>query len=193
MKTPGQRFYEAAYPNGIAWDNLTITERDGYERGAKAIAPEDGRPWWAAVLTSGLTTLFGIALVLIAVIVVRPSVGPDYSEVWIGILIGGMSAAGIGGSLLGRSPPPRGFSRVGLLIGILIAGLLAALLPGCSLIERREVHTETAPEVQLEDAPDGRCYARGFADGHELLTIIGPVGERCPEVEVITRPAPVTP
>lgn len=79
---------------------------------------------------------------------------------------------------------PRGYSHIGALVLLAAASLIAALLSGCAAFQRREVHTQTAPVVVTDDT-SGRCITRGYGDGHELLTIIGPVGTLCPEVEVI--------
>lgn len=92
------------------------------------------------------------------------------------------------------APDQRGHARGSLLVALLALGLgllgaaLLASAAGCSLIERRQVDCTEAPEVVLEDLADGRCVTRGYCDGHELWTAIGP--GPCGEIEERRAPPP---
>lgn len=101
-----------------------------------------GRPWWAALLTSALTTLFGLLLIIVSVVVVRPALDPSDSAIWIGLVLGGAGMMGVGGSLLGRAPAPpsqSGRATVAVLVLALAAFVgaafvigLASLVSGCA-------------------------------------------------------------
>lgn len=104
-------------------------------------------------------------------------------------------ASFVGGGLLAftglatapQPAPPRGNVRGAVLAAMLVFSLavlgawLLATGAGCAALERREVSCTTAPELVLEDLPDGRCALRGYCDGHELWTALGP--GPCGEVE----------
>jgi len=101
---------------------------------------------------------------------------------------GGLLAfTGLGTSPASAGPAPRGNARGAVLAAFLVLSLavlgawLLATVAGCAALERREVSCSTAPEVVLEDLPDGRCALRGYCDGHELWTALGP--GPCGEVE----------
>lgn len=106
----------------------------------------------------------------------------------------GIVLASFGGPL----PIPEALKRLlgsggsKVLMALLVGGVLTAgsTLPGCALLERRQVECTEPPESVLEDLPDGTCALRGFCDGHELWTAIGP--GPCGEVEERRAP-PVSP
>lgn len=138
---------------------------------------------------SGAITIVGL-LLFVAGLVVARAVHPE-SDPHLGTDIGdilksfGAALAAVGGPV-----PLVDWLRRGLGSGgakILAAGTLGgalallSLLGGCAALERREVACTTAPESVLEDLPDGRCALRGYCDGHELWTAIGP--GPCGEVE----------
>lgn len=126
------------------------------------------RPWWAALLTSALTTLFGLCMIIITVVWVRPALDPTDSEIWIGLVIGGASLAGVGGSLLGRTGQ-RGSSTLGLLGAVVVVAVAAVLLSqsGCGLLGPVQVAAER--EITWQRRPGPTCYVRTLADG-ELAT-----------------------
>lgn len=74
-----------------------------------------------------------------------------------------------------------GRAGIPLLAALALVPLLALALGGCAALERREVHSRTAPRLRIEEGPP--CVYRAFADDDEVLTIIGPPGERCPPEE----------
>lgn len=133
----------------------------------------------------------GVILVVVAYYLPRlvsVSAGVDDMLDLAAFVGGGLLAfTGIGTSAPTPAAPPRGNVRgavVAVLLVLSLAVLGAWLLAtgaGCAALERREVACTTAPEVVLEDLPDGRCVVRGFCDGHELWTALGP--GPCGEVE----------
>ena len=156
------------------------------------------RPWWANLLTSALTTLIGAVLIVVAVCVLRPELAPNGDVYWGGLFTLGLAFVMTGGSMLGvhaargSSPPPRGSINVQALEAVaavafaLLLILFAAMsAQGCALLERRKVLCTTTPRMALEDLPDGRCALRGYCDGHEEHTQIGP--GPCGEIEELRR------
>lgn len=153
------------------------------------------RPWWAALLTSAIATVLGLGLVLLSVFVVEPAIAVGESNAgWQALLGVGLTLMTVGGSVLAQLAQSLGSSQRGgiditallgaiciVAVGAALAVGLATLVSGCALLERREIHTDTAPEVTY-GVEDGRCVLRGFTDGHETYTAIGPVGEPCPPV-----------
>ena len=144
--------------------------------------PTTPRPWWAALLTSALTTLFGLALIVISVVLVRPALAPDESWVWLLILSAGAGMAGVGGSLISKPPTPppdqRGTVRLGLLIAAIALVPLAILLGGCGSPPRPRlvplaillggcgaVQVRAEREITWERRPGSTCYVRTLADG----------------------------
>ena len=133
------------------------------------------RPWWAAPLTSAITTLFGLALIVISVVLVRPALGDDESWIWIALLFGGAGLAGVGGSLVGRGQPlppdQRGSVRVVLLVVALVgvAVALAASLAGCGAVQVRAER-----EITWQRRPGPTCYVRTLADGEVATETTAP-------------------
>lgn len=152
--------------------------------------PAPVRPWWAALLTSALTTLFGLILIALSVVLVRPALSPDESWIWIALLFGGAGLAGVGGSLVRSGAPPpdqRGNVRVAVLFGIVAligAVALTAILPGCASTER---NGETLG-YRLRDDPERpppACLYHFTVDGE--LVVEGAIDE-CPAVPVCSEP-----
>jgi hypothetical protein len=156
--------------------------------------PTPARPWWAAIIDRVITGIIGLAVMILAVTVIRGAGAP--LEIWLALAIGGAVVAGVAPSVIGRTPPPpdqRGGALVDLIVAVVAIGLIGAgafLMSGCALLERRIVRCATTPRTVVEDLPDGRCAVRGFCDGHEMQTQIGP--GPCGEVEEVA-PDPSTP
>lgn len=148
------------------------------------------RPWWAALLTSALTTLFGLALILITVIWVRPALDPTDSEIWIGLVIGGASLAGVGGSLLGRTGQ-RGAAPLGLLGAAVVVALAAALLSqsACGLLGPVQVKADR--EIKWQRRPGPTCYVRTLADGEVATETTAPTS--CVPPPEFCQPGPGEP
>lgn len=151
-----------------------------------------GKP---VTLGDRLITLSGLLIFLAGLVIARvlevppgqpgdAELGADLGDIFKSF---GIVVASLGGAL----PVPDALRRLlgaggSKVVAVLVAGgVLAAgsILPGCALLERREIHTDTAPEVTY-GVEDGRCVLRGFTDGTETYTAIGPVGEPCPAVTV---------
>lgn len=136
--------------------------------------PETPRPWWASLFTSALTTIIGVALILVSVCLLRPALAPDGDGWWGSLFVLGLGFASAGGSLLGvnvargGTPDQRGqvdVQALGAVAGVAFALLLlivAALsTSGCGSTyqaERRAVVDWTASpkchiEVHLDDDP----------------------------------------
>ena len=138
---------------------------------------------------SGVITIVGLLLFVAGLVVARavrtesdPHLGADIGDI---LKSFGAALAAVGGPVPLVEWLRRGLGTGGAttLSFALVGGALTllSLLGGCAALERREVACTTAPELVLEDLPDGRCALRGYCDGHELWTAIGP--GPCGEVE----------
>lgn len=138
---------------------------------------------------SGAITILGLLLFVAGLVIARavrpeddPELGADIGDI---LKSFGTALTAVGGpvplvDLLKRALGTGGAKTLSF---ALVGGALTllSLLGGCAALERREVACTTAPELVLEDLPDGRCALRGYCDGHELQTLIGP--GPCGEVE----------
>lgn len=176
MKTIGQRFYEAAFPDGALWDNLTLADKDRYEKGARALVEDPTEPAWVRAARSAFTTLLGLALIVVTFAIIRPTLDPQsvaHETLWIGLTFGGATLMGIGGSVFPRSPlANRGYGRLGLLIGLALAGIVAALFSGCG---STHVSPQRTVEHRWQESP---CDFRAIVDGREVYWLTSP--KPCP-------------
>ena len=140
------------------------------------------RPWWASLLTSALTTLSGLALIAIAVVLVRPALSDSQSEIWIGLVFAGAGMAGVGGSLLSRSPRPpdeRGLARVDAMLVISGTVLFVGLAWAVSGCASREILTRDPIAIEYWEGPP--CRVVIHAGDEEPYIVRNPAGSglRC--------------
>ena len=132
-------------------------------------------------------TVIGILVFALGAVLARvlrtdadPTLGEDVGEIVRGL---GVLLASFGGALPPAFAGVLGRGGGKALTALIVAGALAAVsavTPGCAALQRREVHARTAPTVIVDDGPP--CTVHVIADGHEVSTVVGPPGSRCPTI-----------
>lgn len=163
-----------------------------------AVPAAPPRPWWVALLTSALTSFFGLALIVVAVTLVYPALPQGSDALWIGLVLGGAGLMGVGGSFLGRSSAPpdqRGRAAVHVLILALAAFVGAALVIGLATIASGCAGSRYAArkDAAVDWTPGPPCHIEVHLDGQKKPAVTVDAPEACepaPDVCPVAPPVP---